>query len=269
MECLQTICTAEEGRAKMRAYPVDWAFADVLERIHTGSYALMSLTDTADGAGDGHKGPFATRNFAKWLIRNGLMAGTSISGIRPINHDESDYNITGWMLIPNPESIDEFLAHKIAEIQKYIEDSNDDPALEAQEEAKAAAQTETRAAIESGWEGFPIPETGGGEPPEQSYELDEVGGVDRPRNDNITSAELHRAQERLRGLRRSEVFTRAVPAALTRAADPVPLEAANTAVNWRVIDDALAAPVDAGPDWEPDDDDLEHIATEGEYDGEG
>lgn len=230
-ESLHAIMAAEAGRAKMRAYPIEWAFTDVLERIHTGSYALTVLTDTEDGAGDGHKGEFATRNFAKWLIRNDLMSGVDIAGIRPVNHDKTDYNMIGWILLPNLPRIDEFLAEKVATVVKYIEEANNDPALQEQEEARSAAQAETRAAIESGWEGFDIPEAGGEQPAEPAQNMDgqvaQEGGFD-PGFAPINTAEVQRRV--LQHVRRNRPVVAAPP----------PREVQFTRgqqATWRVLDD--------------------------------
>jgi hypothetical protein len=106
-----------------RAVPLEWAYLYTLDKVHGGSYALICLSDTDKGQGDGHGGAFSTRGFAEWLVQRGL--GESIKAQN--ERKDCDYDILGYWIIPDHEAMDKAITDGLAEIRKGIEEWNNDP----------------------------------------------------------------------------------------------------------------------------------------------
>jgi len=195
---LHSIKRAEGGRAVARAYPVEWAFAELLEVLHYGSYALICMTDTEDGLGDGHKGEYATRNFAAWLLDNGVVQGNCTTGIRYPDDPVSTREVYGWFFVPDKPRINALIAKVKREICQYIKDCNNDPEIAKQAEKKKTEAEVTKEALERGYEGFSL-----GEEPNPLFTYIATSDVDllrvpqfaAPTAASTTTSDLERIEE--------------------------------------------------------------------------
>lgn len=121
-------------------YPLEWAFTDIIEGALGGrAYSLISMTDTKDGAGDGHNGLFATRNFAEWLINNNLCTGTMVEAERYKDTDDSR-GVYAWYLHPDFLALEAQVKKVKAEIAEYIKQHNNDPNIKKAIDEKKAAE---------------------------------------------------------------------------------------------------------------------------------
>lgn len=114
-------CRADEREG--RAIPLEWAYLYTLEKIHGGSYALICLSDTDNGQGDGHGGAFSTRGFAEWIVQRGLGEAVKCQNIRK----DCDYDIMGYWIIPDHMAMDKALEEGLKEMRKRIREWNNDP----------------------------------------------------------------------------------------------------------------------------------------------
>lgn len=110
-----------------RAIPLEWAYIYALEKVHGGSYSLICLSDTDRGQGDGHGGAFSTRGFAQWLASKGLCEMVKAQAQRK----GCDYDIMGYWMIPDHESMDKYLHTGIKAIAKGMEEWNNDERVKA------------------------------------------------------------------------------------------------------------------------------------------
>lgn len=148
---LESIRHAEGGRAHARAYPLDWAYSEVLEGLHYGTYAMLAMTDTEEGRGDGHAGEFATRHFANWLLENDLVSGTPSVGVR---HPDSEARreVYGWFLIPDKSRIEEHLSTTRDTIKAAIQEYNDEPSIKKSEKKERSEEEKIASAISDGFD---------------------------------------------------------------------------------------------------------------------
>lgn len=135
------------GGAYGRAYPLEWAFADVLEAATVHCPALVGMTDTHNGAGDGHPGAFATRHFAHWWGDNGFATDIKLTeGMR-----YGERRVYGWWIAPNHDAIAKYIRAKKEEIFREVERWNNEPQFQGIREADRAAERAVASALERGW----------------------------------------------------------------------------------------------------------------------
>lgn len=154
-DMLWSIMVAEPKEGTMRCRPIalEWVFAEAVEAATSGDVALLFVSDTHNGAGDGHKGPCAPRHFVEWAIDNDLFEEIgAVTSTRP----RTDVEMTGWVMSPNKKRIRKLLNETSKQIQNFIEEANNEPKLKAAKKAREAEEAKARARFQDGWDEFDV-----------------------------------------------------------------------------------------------------------------
>lgn len=134
-----------------RPYPLHWAFAEVLEAVYGKTKAALIISDTVKGKGDGHKGPFSPRSFARWLMHN-----RAYSGVKKTVEKQVTSNIvrpmTIWILTHNLTRCEDFLERLREEIRGTLESENKNPDLLAQIEAVELEKRRIHEGMDRQWQ---------------------------------------------------------------------------------------------------------------------
>ena len=137
--------------AHQHPYPIEFAYTCALSSIHGGSYALIAMSDTENGRGDGHRGAFATRNMAEWMQKEGLVDGEKTTAVRyPNTSDRRE--VYGWFFVPNKAAITKFLVGMRKTVYEFIVNWNSQPELREAVKKKAEQKDAMRRKLLQGWD---------------------------------------------------------------------------------------------------------------------
>jgi hypothetical protein len=152
-QLLQAIQKAEpKSIARGRAYPLEWAFAAILDDIAHVGPVILGMTDTEDGRGDGHKGICATRHFAEWLQTERFVKDASLTtGYRGIK-GEGGREVYGWWFAPDYGTISPYLKDLKDKIIQQIKEWNNVPEIKEKEKALEKARSAISEAVEASWD---------------------------------------------------------------------------------------------------------------------
>jgi hypothetical protein len=135
-----------------RPYPISWAFADALMSVYSPSSAALILTDTKDGAGDGHKGSYATRTFAHWLLKNELYHGNRVDPIKRIGGaDNYTRQMYVWTLEADNAKCKQAIQRYRNEMYDTLQKENENPDLLKQLEAIELEQKKMKDTMQERW----------------------------------------------------------------------------------------------------------------------
>lgn len=191
-QLLQAIQKVEDNSiARGRAYPLEWAFAAILDDLAHVGPVIFGMTDTEDGMGDGHRGPCATRHFARWLQDNKFVKDASMTTAYRGIKGKGGREVYGWWFAPDYGTISPYIKDLKDKIIQCIKEWNDVPEIKEKEKALEKARSAISEAVDASWDEWRATRPDAGDTGEESGGREEAvlaeGGPAEPPRERITT----------------------------------------------------------------------------------